>query len=48
MKNKYHVSFTGWISINASTPDEAAAVVERVLENCGATVQIFDVEQHDY
>ena len=48
MKNKYHVSFTGWVSINASTHEEAAAVIHRVLENTGAIVMIEDVEEMDY
>lgn len=45
MKNKYHVDFTGWISINASTPQEAADVIHRVLENTGAIVMIDGVEE---
>ena len=48
MKHKYHVDFTGWVSINASTPEEAAAVIHRVLENTGAIVMIDNVEKVDY
>lgn len=48
MTTKYHVTFKGWVDINASTPEEAIEITRRIIENTGAALMIEEVEENDY
>jgi hypothetical protein len=48
MLNKYYITFTGWIAVNASTPEQAYDIAKRTLADAGASMMIEDIEEEQY
>ena len=48
MNTRYHVTFTGWVNVNTSTPEGAAILIRNLLEQHGVTIMIEDVEEEQY
>ena len=48
MDTKYYITFTGWITVNASTPEQAYDIAKSTIENAGASMMIEDIEEEDY
>lgn len=47
MTTKYHVTFVGWLTVNASTPEEAIEITHRIIDPTGAKILVDEVEE-DY
>jgi hypothetical protein len=48
MNTRYHVTFTGWVNVNTSTPEGAAILIRNLLEQHGVTIMIEDIEEEQY
>jgi hypothetical protein len=48
MDTRYYITFTGWITVNASTPEQAYDIAKRTLADAGVQIMIEDIEEEQY
>jgi hypothetical protein len=48
VNTNYYITFTGWINVNASTPEQAYDIAKRTLADAGVQIMIEDIEEEQY